>query len=94
VDSPISLKKQWVLTKESLDVFLARLDPDEDRAGQKYEVIRLKLVKNFQWGRLVAAEEAACAITRSTAAICATAREKDSGIAVSGAMRAAYGAEQ
>jgi RNA polymerase sigma factor (sigma-70 family) len=59
VDSPISLKKQWVLTKESLDVFLARLDPDEDRAGQKYEVIRLKLVKYFQWGRLVAAEEAA-----------------------------------
>ena len=59
MDSPISLKKQWVLTKESLDVFLARLDPDEDRAGQKYEVIRLKLVKYFQWGRLVAAEEAA-----------------------------------
>jgi RNA polymerase sigma factor (sigma-70 family) len=59
VDSPISPKKQWVLTKESLDVFLARLDPDPDRAGEKYEVIRLKLVKYFQWWRLVAAEEAA-----------------------------------
>lgn len=59
MDSPISFKKQWTLTKEALDVFLARLDLNEDRAAEKYEVIRLKLVKYFLWWRLVAAEEAA-----------------------------------
>lgn len=59
VDSPISLKKEWSLTKESLDVFLARLDPDRDGAAEKYEVIRLKLLKYFQWWGVVAADEAA-----------------------------------
>jgi len=58
VDSPISLKKEWTLTKEAFDLFLARLDPNQDRAAEKYEVIRLKLLKYFQWGRVMAAEEA------------------------------------
>ena len=58
MDSPISFKKQWTLTKEALDVFLARLDLNEDRAAEKYEVIRLKLVKYFLWRGLVAAEDA------------------------------------
>ena len=49
MDSPISLKKEWVLTKEALDNFLARLDVDRERAGQKYEGVRLKLLKYFQW---------------------------------------------
>ena len=49
MDSPTSLKKEWVLTKEALDNFLSRLDVDRDRAGQKYEGVRLKLLKYFQW---------------------------------------------
>jgi DNA-directed RNA polymerase specialized sigma24 family protein len=49
VDPPTSLKKEWVLTKEALDTFLARLDLDRERAGQKYEGVRLRLLKYFQW---------------------------------------------
>jgi len=54
VDSPTSFKKEWVLTKEALDNFLARLDVDRDRAGQKYEGVRLKLLRYFQWCGAVA----------------------------------------
>ena len=49
VDFPIPPKQKWVLTKEVFDCFLATLDPDRDKAGEKYEAIRLKLVKYFQW---------------------------------------------
>ena len=49
VDSPNSPKKHWVLTKEALDCFLARLDLDRDKAGEMYECIRLKLLKFFEW---------------------------------------------
>jgi len=42
-------KKDWVLTKEGFDRFLATLDTDRDKAGEKYENIRLKLLKYFQW---------------------------------------------
>jgi RNA polymerase sigma factor (sigma-70 family) len=49
VDSPTSLKKEWVLTKDAFDVFLSSLDRDRDRAGEKYENVRLKLMKYFQW---------------------------------------------
>ena len=49
VDSPNPPKKQWVLTKEALDCFLAQLDLDREKAGEKYESVRLKLLKYFQW---------------------------------------------
>jgi DNA-directed RNA polymerase specialized sigma24 family protein len=50
VDVPKTrLKKEWVLTKEAFDRFLATLDRDRDKAGEKYEDIRLKLLKYFQW---------------------------------------------
>ena len=41
------MKKGWVLTQELLDTLLAWLDPDRERAGLKYETIRLKLIKIF-----------------------------------------------
>lgn len=49
VDSPSLPKKEWVLTKEAFDRFLGRLDVDRDVAGEKYECIRLKLMKYFEW---------------------------------------------
>jgi DNA-directed RNA polymerase specialized sigma24 family protein len=49
VDFPTPSKKEWVLTKEAFDRFLARLDMDRDKAGEKYESVRLKLLKYFQW---------------------------------------------
>jgi DNA-directed RNA polymerase specialized sigma24 family protein len=42
-------RKEWILTKETFDRFLAVLDNDRDKAGEKYEEIRLKLLKYFQW---------------------------------------------
>lgn len=49
VDSPSLPKKEWVLTKEAFDRFLGRLDVDRDAAGEKYECVRLKLIKYFEW---------------------------------------------
>jgi DNA-directed RNA polymerase specialized sigma24 family protein len=42
-------KSEWVLTQAAFDGFLATLDSDRDKAGEKYEYIRLKLLKYFQW---------------------------------------------
>ena len=41
--------KGWALTQDALDKLLARLDPDRERAGEKYEKIRRKLMTFFQW---------------------------------------------
>jgi DNA-directed RNA polymerase specialized sigma24 family protein len=41
------MNKQWVLTQESFDALLAWLDPNRDQAGQKYEEIRVRLIKIF-----------------------------------------------
>jgi DNA-directed RNA polymerase specialized sigma24 family protein len=45
----VTPKSEWVLTQAAFDGFLATLDRDRDRAGEKYEYIRLKLLKYFQW---------------------------------------------
>ena len=44
-----SSKREWVLTQRVFDRFLAILDTDRDKAGEKYEFIRLRLLKYFQW---------------------------------------------
>jgi DNA-directed RNA polymerase specialized sigma24 family protein len=43
------LKKHWVLSQTSFDKLLSSLDPDRESAGEKYEVLRLKLLKYFEW---------------------------------------------
>lgn len=45
----VTPKSEWVLTQAAFDGFLATLDRDRDKAGEKYENIRLKLLKYFQW---------------------------------------------
>lgn len=45
----IQPKSEWVLTQAAFDGFLASLDRDRDKAGEKYEDIRLRLLKYFQW---------------------------------------------
>jgi RNA polymerase sigma factor (sigma-70 family) len=42
-------KSEWTLSAEALAGFLACLDPDTDRAGEKYESLRLTLMKFFDW---------------------------------------------
>lgn len=45
------MNRDWTLTQEDFDRLLAWLDPERDKAGQKYEMIRLRLVKIFTcWG--------------------------------------------
>jgi len=38
-----------VLTKDSLERLLLHLDEDRERAGEKYETLRLGLVRFFEW---------------------------------------------
>lgn len=45
----VTLKSEWVLTQAAFDGFLTTLDRDREKAGEKYEYIRLKLLKYFQW---------------------------------------------
>ena len=42
-------KSEWTLSAEALARFLSCLDPDSDRAGEKYESLRLTLMKFFDW---------------------------------------------
>jgi DNA-directed RNA polymerase specialized sigma24 family protein len=37
------------LTRESLEALLANLDPDRERAGERYEEIRRRLIRLFEW---------------------------------------------
>lgn len=53
------MKKGWVLTQELFDTLLDWLDPDRERAGHKYETIRLKLIKIFNSRGCSEAEELA-----------------------------------
>lgn len=40
---------RWSLTQGAFDLLLAQLDADRNQAGTKYESLRHKLVKFFQW---------------------------------------------
>ncbi len=41
--------KNWALTEQAFAKFLACLDPDPARAGEKYEALRESLVKFLDW---------------------------------------------
>lgn len=47
------------LTQEIFDALLAQLDPDRERAGERYEAIRRKLVRLFEWRGCAAPEDLA-----------------------------------
>jgi len=40
---------KWILTQQAFDRLLASLSPDREEAGKQYEIIRLKLVRFFEW---------------------------------------------
>ena len=42
-------RTEWVLNQNALAKLLASLDPDRARAAEKYELLRRKLVKFFEW---------------------------------------------
>ena len=41
--------EQFAISQSSFDQFLGVLDSNRDRAGQKYEALRLRVVKFFEW---------------------------------------------
>jgi RNA polymerase sigma factor (sigma-70 family) len=53
------MSKKWELDKEALEELLFWLDPDPERAGQKYETIRAGLVKVLIHRKCSAPEEVA-----------------------------------
>ena len=46
---PVSGRKEWGLTEQSFQRLLEFLDADRDRAGERYEKIREKLTRFFEW---------------------------------------------
>lgn len=53
------MKKEWVLSQTDFDALLGWLDEDRDRAGSKYETVRLRLIKIFNCRGCSDAEELA-----------------------------------
>ena len=49
MDSLASSKHPWTLTAEAFQKFLSCLDPNVEKAGEKYEAIRQTLIKFFDW---------------------------------------------
>lgn len=49
MESPPLPKNKWNLTQGAFDLLLEQLDTDRHQAGIKYEILRRKLVKFFQW---------------------------------------------
>jgi DNA-directed RNA polymerase specialized sigma24 family protein len=45
------------LSREGFEALLAQLDTDRERAGERYEIIRRKLVRLFEWRGCEAAED-------------------------------------
>ena len=57
MDNTPRQKKDWVLTQEAFDELLLCLDADRERAGEKYEEIRQRLMKFFKWRGCARPEE-------------------------------------
>lgn len=57
MDNQPAQKQDWVLTREALDRLLEQLDSDRNRAAEKYEQIRQRLMKLFRWRGCLAFEE-------------------------------------
>lgn len=49
MDNPAVSSAGWTLTEKGFAGFLACLDADPQRAGEKYESVRLTLLKFFDW---------------------------------------------
>ena len=55
--SNATAKGKWFLTQQAFDRLLASLSADRDEAGMQYEIIRLKLVRFFEWRAIDSPED-------------------------------------
>jgi len=53
------MRRQWDITQDAFDKFLAWLDPNREQAGAKYEDIRRRLIKIFACRGCAASEDLA-----------------------------------
>lgn len=44
-----SAKRKWTPTPEAFDKLMTALAPDRSQAGQEYEIIRIRLLRFFEW---------------------------------------------
>lgn len=54
---PKTKKKDWQLSQEGFDKFLALLGEDRERAAERYEQLRRRLLKFFEWRGSLTPEE-------------------------------------
>jgi RNA polymerase sigma factor (sigma-70 family) len=73
------MKKDWALTQDAFDKLLNWLDSDRDSAGQKYEMIRLRLIKIFTCRGCYEAEDLADETINRVAVKLATLEWEDDG---------------
>lgn len=70
------MKRDWILTQNAFDSLLSWLDADRERAANKYETIRLRLIKIFTCRGCFEAEDLADeTINRVTARVTEIAKE-------------------
>jgi len=55
----VVVNTKWSLTPEAFEKLLDGLDADRERAGEKYQTLRLKLIKFFAWEGCAAPEDCA-----------------------------------
>ena len=53
----IAIQRNWNLTEEAFAHLLSQLDSDRERAAEKYEQIRIKLIKFLKWRGCLQFEE-------------------------------------
>jgi DNA-directed RNA polymerase specialized sigma24 family protein len=62
-DSPspeqLSASVRWALNQRAFDNLLVALSPDRDKAGARYEAIRHKLIRFFEWRSVTSPDERA-----------------------------------
>ena len=78
-------KTKWSLTPEAFDKLLASLDPERERAGEKYEQIRGGLVCFFEWRGCPSPED------HADETINRVARKLDEGLPISDPFTYVYG---
>jgi DNA-directed RNA polymerase specialized sigma24 family protein len=81
----VSLKKEWTLSRSAFDKLLDSLDSDRERAAAKYEALRCKLTRFFEWRGCGAPED------HSDETINRVSRRIDEGEAIRDLSRYAYG---
>jgi DNA-directed RNA polymerase specialized sigma24 family protein len=57
--SCVEAMEQWTVSQNSFDRFLAVLDGDREIAGEKYEALRHRIVKFFEWRACATPEDLA-----------------------------------